>query len=291
MTRLADPAGRLAFIADFKGQASIGQVWVKTQTKSKPNVGPASSQQTEKKVTLRSSTKTGEAYSYKAVPLRKASATPKSHRRSTGGAVANFIKENIVVRFGVPHKIISDNGTSFINSDARKMLEFYQVKHHCSSSYYPQGSEQAEATNKVLIKIISKMSKEYTGGWATHLPDVLWAYRKSTKSATGFSPFSLVYETEVVNPTEVMTPSLRFMQMQGKEKEEEAQERSHRYKQNMTEAYGRMTKERVFAEGQLVPKVADYVRRGMAGPSKFAPKWKGPLVIRKTHPSGYYRLA
>ena len=40
----------------------------------------------------------------------------------------------------------------------------------------------------------------------------------------------------------------------------------------MIEAYGRMTKKRVFAEGQLVLKVADYVRRGMVGPSKFASK-------------------
>ena len=83
-----------------------------------------------------------------AVPLRKA----------TGGAVANFIKENIIIRFGVPHRIINDNGTPFVNSDVRKMLEFYQVKHHRSSPYYPQGNRQAEATNKTLIKIINKIS-------------------------------------------------------------------------------------------------------------------------------------
>ncbi|XP_030970996.1 uncharacterized protein LOC115991446 [Quercus lobata] len=120
-----------------------------------------------------------------AVPLRKA----------TGGAVENFIKKNIIVRFGVPHKIISDNGTPFVNSDVRKMLEFYQVKHNRSSPYYPQGNGQAEATNKVLIKIISKMSQKYIKGWTMHLPDALWAYRKSPKSATGFSLFSLVYGT------------------------------------------------------------------------------------------------
>jgi len=76
-----------------------------------------------------------------------------------------------------------------------------------------------------------------------------------------------------------MTPSLRVMQIQEKEKEEEAfvaercedlerldesrqeaQEHSYRYKQKMTEAYGGMTKERVFTERQLVLKVADYVR-------------------------------
>ena len=44
------------------------------------------------------------------------------------------------------------------------------------------------------------------------------------------------------------------------EKRDKAQERSQRYRQRMTEAYGRMTKERVFVEGQLVLKVADHVR-------------------------------
>ena len=44
------------------------------------------------------------------------------------------------------------------------------------------------------------------------------------------------------------------------ENREKAQERSCRYRQKMTEAYSRMTKERVFTEGQLVLKMADYVR-------------------------------
>ena len=75
-----------------------------------------------------------------------------------------------------------------------------------------------------------------------------------------------------------MTPSLRVMQMQEKkmeeevfaaerhedlgldEKREKAQECSRKYRKKMIEAYNRMTKERVFAEGQLVLKVANYVR-------------------------------
>ncbi|XP_030963462.1 uncharacterized protein LOC115984581 [Quercus lobata] len=167
-------------------------------------------------------------------------------QKATGRVVANFIKENIIVRFGVPHRIISDNGTPFVNSNVRKMLKFYQVKHHRSSLYYPQGNGQAEATNKMQGK--EKEGEAFT--------------TKRCEDLEGLD-----------------------------ERREEVEERSHRYRQNMTNAYGRMTKERVFAEGQLVLKVADYVRRGMARPSKFAPKWEGPLVIRETHPSGYYRLA
>ena len=58
------------------------------------------------------------------------------------------------------------------------------------------------------------------------------------------------------------------------EKRKEAQKRSRRHKQKMTEAYGKMIKERMFAEGQLMLKVIDYVRQGLAGPFKFAPKWE-----------------
>ena len=72
------------------------------------------------------------------------------------------------------------------------------------------------------------------------------------------------------------------------EKREEAQERSHRYRQRMTEAYGRTIKERMFIEGQLVLRTVDHVRRGMAGLSKFSPKWEGPFMVREAHVSGYY---
>ncbi|GLU18568.1 hypothetical protein SLE2022_348610 [Rubroshorea leprosula] len=40
-----------------------------------------------------------------AIPLRKA----------TGPTVSNFIKEHIIYRFGIPYKIVSDNGTPFVN--------------------------------------------------------------------------------------------------------------------------------------------------------------------------------
>ena len=79
-----------------------------------------------------------DPYSYKvfhqgteAIPLRKA----------TDRVVANFIKENIIARFRVPHRIISDNGTPFMNKEVVKMLEFYHVKHHRSSPYYLQGNK------------------------------------------------------------------------------------------------------------------------------------------------------
>ena len=41
------------------------------------------------------------------------------------------------------------------------------------------------------------------------LPNVLWAYRKTRRTATGETPYSLVFETEEVLPIEHMLISFR----------------------------------------------------------------------------------
>uniref|UniRef100_A0A2N9GES1 Integrase catalytic domain-containing protein n=1 Tax=Fagus sylvatica TaxID=28930 RepID=A0A2N9GES1_FAGSY len=137
----------------------------------------------------------------KVIPLRKA----------TGVAVANFICEHIITRFGIPHKIISDNGTLFVNKSVREVLEHYQIKHRRSTPYYPQGNGQAEATNRMLLRILSNMVFDYGKGWSSHLENALWAYHGSTKTATGFTPFSLVYGTDAIAPTKLLVPSPRIL--------------------------------------------------------------------------------
>ena len=68
--------------------------------------------------------------SVEAIPLKKA----------TGAAVKNFIREHIITRFGIPRRLISDNGTLFINKDMKNLIETYYIKHGKSTPYYPQGN-------------------------------------------------------------------------------------------------------------------------------------------------------
>ena len=82
-----------------------------------------------------------------AIPLRKI----------MGDVVANFIKEKIIAKFGVPHRIINNNGTPFVNNKVRKMLEFYQVKHHLSSPYtLKEMGRQRQQTNPLINQTLSR---------------------------------------------------------------------------------------------------------------------------------------
>ena len=68
-------------------------------------------------------------------------------------------------------------------------------------------------------------------------------------------------------------------------------ERVWRYRQRMSSMYKQNVCEQIFVEGKLILRVADYVRRNIAAPSKFAPNLEGPYVVKETHGSGYYRLS
>uniref|UniRef100_A0A2N9FIH6 Integrase catalytic domain-containing protein n=1 Tax=Fagus sylvatica TaxID=28930 RepID=A0A2N9FIH6_FAGSY len=194
-----------------------------------------------------------------AIPLRKA----------TGAAVANFIREHIITRFGIPYKLITDNGTPFINKDVREVLEHYRVKHRRSTPYYPQGNGQAEATNRMLLRILSKMVFDYGNDWKAHLVDVIWAYRSSPKTATA-----------------------RMADLEGLDEARDlAKAKAQRNYQKMANVYSKALRVRIFAEGQMVLKAAEFVRRNLPSPSKFSPNWDGPYIIREAHGSGYYRLS
>lgn len=73
-------------------------------------------------------------------------------RQATSKVVTKFLLENILTRFGVPHKIVVDNGMCFRFKEFVDFCENYGVTLSYSSPYHPQGNGQAESSNKNLLK-------------------------------------------------------------------------------------------------------------------------------------------
>jgi IS30 family transposase len=81
-----------------------------------------------------------------AVPLKKV----------TSENMVEFVKEHIIYRFGIPQTITTDQGAQFVSSEFREFAESMGIKLLNSSPYYAQANGQAEASNKIMIKIIQK---------------------------------------------------------------------------------------------------------------------------------------
>ena len=78
-------------------------------------------------------------------------------RRTTSEVVSDFLKENILARFSVPHKIVTDNTSYFSSEEMILFCYDYGISLAYSSDYYPQGNGQEESSNKNLISIMKKL--------------------------------------------------------------------------------------------------------------------------------------
>ncbi|XP_070047320.1 uncharacterized protein [Nicotiana tomentosiformis] len=124
--------------------------------------------------------------------------------------VVDFLWENLIFRFGILKKNACDNGPQFIGSKVTKFLEDLKIKKITSSTYHLSANWQAESTNKVIIQNLKKRLEAAKGKWPEELSGVLWAYRTTTKSSTGETPFSLVYGAKSLIPVKVGEPTLRY---------------------------------------------------------------------------------
>ena len=124
--------------------------------------------------------------------------------------VVRFIKNQIICRYGVPSKIITDNGSNLNNKMMKEKCIEFKIEHHNSSPYRPKMKGVIEAANKNIKKIIQKMVMTYKD-WHEMLPFTLHGYRTSVRTLTGATPFSLVYGMEAILPIEVEIPSIRVL--------------------------------------------------------------------------------
>jgi hypothetical protein len=96
-----------------------------------------------------------------------------------------------------------------VSHQFRGFVESRKIKLLNSSPYYVQANCQAEASNKVLIKIIKKRIKDNPRRWHEKLLEAFWVHRTSRHEAMKVTPFELVYGQEAVLPMEIGLQSLR----------------------------------------------------------------------------------
>jgi transposase InsO family protein len=75
-------------------------------------------------------------------------------QNATDSVVTKFLEENILSRFGCPHKIVIDNAQDFKSMAMVNFCLRYNIVLGHSTTYYPQGNGLVESSNKSLMTII-----------------------------------------------------------------------------------------------------------------------------------------
>jgi transposase InsO family protein len=131
-------------------------------------------------------------------------AAPVTTQDST--ATINFNK-SIVFRFGVPHSIITDNGTNFTSKEFKSYYKSMGIKLKFASVEHPKTNGQVEKANGLICNGIKKRLlaplEKAKHAWVDELPFVLWSLRFTPSAAIQETPFFLVHDVEAVFPVEI----------------------------------------------------------------------------------------
>jgi transposase InsO family protein len=117
-----------------------------------------------------------------------------------------FIKENMYM-FGIPNNVITDNVTQFTAREFKDFCADLGIKINYASVSHPQNNSHVEHSNGMILQGLKPRIfyslKPYARKWVKELPSVLWALRTNPSRAMGHTPFSLVYRSATMLPTEV----------------------------------------------------------------------------------------
>ncbi len=82
-------------------------------------------------------------------------------KKVDSGDAIQFVQEHILYRFGIPQTITTNRGSIFVSDEFVQFADSMGIRLLNSSPYYAQANEQAEASNKSLIKLIKRKISDY----------------------------------------------------------------------------------------------------------------------------------
>jgi hypothetical protein len=221
--------------------------------------------------------------------------------------MVEFVKEHIIYRFGIPQTITTDQGTQFTSSEFREFAESMGIKLLNSSPYYAQANGHAEASNKIMIKIIQKKIDQKPRRWHSVLNETMWAYRMASRGATKISSYELVYGHHAVLPWEMQSDSRRLVLQKDLSSKDynglmmdeiedfhmillRALENIEKNKMRVAKYYNKKVKVKQFAEGDLVWKALLPIATKYSTFGKGTPNWEGPFRVVRCTPGNAYIL-
>nr|CAB3492390.1 unnamed protein product [Digitaria exilis] len=223
--------------------------------------------------------------------------------KPTSEKAVQFLQE-LIFRFGIPHQIITDLGSTFTSSTFWDYCEDRSIEVCYASVAHPRANGQVERANGMLLDGLKarmeRTLKKAEGRWMKELYPVVWGLRSQPSKAAGQSPFFLVYGSEAVLPIDVMHGAPRVEEFQEAMADEQrtievdtAEEarlaallHNAAYLQGIRRFHDKNVKTRSFQIGNLV------LRRiqNTDGHSKLTSPWDGPFIVSKVLKPGTYRL-
>jgi hypothetical protein len=125
-------------------------------------------------------------------------------RCHTATVVARRLVDNVFSRYGVPIRLLSDQGPEFESALMAELCRSYGIEKIRTSSYKPSTNGAIERFHRTLNSMLGKVVAETQRDWDRYVAPVMSAYRSTIHASTGYTPNFLVYGRENRAPLDLV---------------------------------------------------------------------------------------
>jgi hypothetical protein len=200
--------------------------------------------------------------------------------------VARVFVENVVLRYGTPQILQTDQGANFMNEMFKHTCNLLKIKKIQSTSFHPESQGGIERSHRVLAEYLRHYVSEDQTDWDTWIPLATYAYNTTQHSATAFTPFELLFGYPSTLPSALKKPpEPRYnyddyvSELRGRLQtvHQQAHKNLIECKGKSKEHYDKTSGQRKLQVGDKVLLFDETVRRGRS--RKLGAQWIGPYNI------------
>ncbi|KAL1448673.1 hypothetical protein WDU94_001882 [Cyamophila willieti] len=126
----------------------------------------------------------------------------KAVKKVTSEDVCEFLME-LVNRFGVPRRIVTDNGSNLVSKSVNLFLDQVGCRRVAISGYHPQSNGVIESCFKSLKNMMTLYVSPNHKDWDTFLPGLTFTLNSCVRMSRGKSPFEIVHGVVANLPSDV----------------------------------------------------------------------------------------
>ena len=119
-------------------------------------------------------------------------------------SVADKVYNDLILKFGFPTRIHSDQGKEFVNHLMSQLHTLAGIKQSKTTPYHPQGNGATERFNRTMINMLKTLGENEKKEWNRHLAKLAFAYNVTVSKATGYSPHFLMFGREPKLPIDTV---------------------------------------------------------------------------------------
>ena len=200
--------------------------------------------------------------------------------------VARAVVEKIVLTYGTPQILQTDQGANFVSEVFRNTCKILRIKKIQSTAFHPESQGSIERSHRVLAEYLRHYVKEDQTNWDQWVAFATYVYNTIEHSTTRFTPFELLFGHPSTLPSAIKgPPELRYNYVdyvsELRSRLQTVHQQAHKNliasKGTSKECYDKTSRTTKLQVGDKVLLFDETVRRGRS--RKLNAQWIGPYTI------------